>query len=132
MLKTIGEWAVGLLVKTFVKMLPDRMKRLLMIVSLYNYLLSCSKTDEATQQLQLKELNEALLLATTSSRSLAFGLLFTNLFWSNLHAVHCLNEATRKEIMSDIPSYLRYSRNSDIEADLRLLDHVLLKQRIHA
>ena len=115
-------------IRTLVKLLPDRMKRLLVIVSLYNHLLERESLTEQERQVKLTELNDALHLATTSSRSLALGLLFSEPLWGGRTNI-TMNNLKREQVDSFLPHFLRYGRDVDIEADVRNLDKFLLTKR---
>jgi len=124
----IVNWFLQLFIKSLVKLLPDRMKRLLVVVSLYNHLLEKGNLSDSERQVRLSELNDALKLATTSSRSLALGLLFSRPLWEG-SGTNDLHELGRKRVGQYVPSWLRYGRDVDIEADLRNLDKFIMDSR---
>lgn len=128
MISAILNWLLIFFVKSLVNLLPDRMKRLLVIVSLYNHLISCDSSTEEEKQVKLAALNDALKLAMTSSRSLTLGLLFSKPLWGGKH-ITSLSDFSRNTIDRYFPPWMRYGRDIDIESDIRNLDMFILNTK---
>lgn len=91
------------------------MKRLLLLVSLYQYIINHS--DHPQKDAHLKELNKQLRLATQDDDALLLGTLFSEPLWSSTDIKNIM-DIREKGLASVNLDWLSYGRKSDLDADL--------------
>lgn len=102
--------------------IPDHMKRITFLVTLYHYMIRDLDNERLEE---LAELNKQLLLAKTDASALELPGLFTRFVWKDeltmKTSIPVDDDGLKEWIVSKMPCWLRYGRTADILSDVKKL-----------
>ena len=113
--------------KILEKIIPIHAKRLVYLVTLYKYMTGHAEDDGT----ELKELNRALTLATTSSDAMKVPSLMSKFIWKGNGRESCYwtEEKLRKRFVERCPCWLNYGRDDDLLKDIHALQKFVVAKR---
>lgn len=99
-------------------LIPDHVKRIMFIVTLYHYMIDDPKNEKLDG---LEELSESMKLAKTSANALVLPGYLTERIWTQSTIDRLLRVtpgANTRRVFKLIPCWLHYGRASDIANDI--------------
>lgn len=108
---------------TLERFLPLHAKRLVFLATLYTYMTG----GEGNEEQDLKDLNDALTLATTSTEAIIIPSMLTHWIWkgNGKNSAAWSEEQLTKKFVTRCPCWLNYGRPDDLMSDIKAVQNFI-------